>query len=226
MARRLKQRRKRNADRRHREVDRDDSKRRVADLVQLRRRVKDGNQRARADFKHDKTRNFNNKRNHATDLHRTRHTLLVARTVVVAHNRHEPLRQAEHRHKHKGLQFKVNTEHIHGHCGKSCQNAVHCHGHQRADGVHHDARQTYNVNVLHRLAVETEALKFQRNRVVAEKQNAKAHNHRKDLAANRRIRRTGHAHVEVENEDRVKDDVCHRAHKLNDHRHHHVARRL
>ena len=35
MARRLKQRRKRNADRRHREVDRDDSKRRVADLVQL-----------------------------------------------------------------------------------------------------------------------------------------------------------------------------------------------
>ena len=74
--------------------------------------------------------------------------------------------------------------------------------------------------------METEALKFQRNRVVAEKQNAKAHNHRKDLAANRRICRTGHAHVEVENEDRVKDDVCHRAHKLNDHRHHHVARRL
>ena len=82
--------------------------------------------------------------------------LAQMRAVVVAHNGHQAVAQAEHRHKDEGLQLKVRAQHVDGHVAKAQQDHVHQHIHDRRDGLHHNAGDAHGQDVRQHRAVRAE----------------------------------------------------------------------
>ena len=96
----------------------------------------------------------------------------------------------------------------------------------QTEEIHDGGRNANDEDILHRLPVETEALMRQTQfpifPLIQDETGGAAHN----LTNNRRNRRTGDTHLAAENQNRVKDDVRHRAGQLGNHRQRCVARRL
>ena len=108
---------------------------------------------------------------HGHDAHRVAHAELDGGgdavgppgTVVIGHDGHHAVVQAEHGHEDEGLQLEIDTEHSGGRGSEGQQDLVHAKGHDRADRAHNDGGDAYAVNALDDAAVRAEALELEVN---------------------------------------------------------------
>ena len=150
------------------------------------------------------------------------HAVEFLRAVVVRHDGHHRVVEAEARHEDEALELEVSTEHRGRRLGERDENFVHAEHHHRADGLHDDRRNADGVDVRHRRAVGTDVLEVDLHLGIFLEVQEKAEARADELADDRGDRRARDLHAgkaqKAENQNRVEHDVAHRARDLRDHR--------
>ena len=149
------------------------------------------------------------------------HPQPVLGPVVIGHDGHHAVVQAEHRHKDEAVELEVNAE------GRGCrllggvignEDLVHAEGHHRADGHHDDAGQADGIDIPHQPPIGPEAPELQMDLLVLLQVEDQCQNTAAELSDDRGHRRAGDAHVQHEDKDGVQHDVDDRRNGVAKHR--------
>lgn len=148
------------------------------------------------------------------------HPQPVLGPVVIGHDGHHAVVQAEHRHEDEAVELEVNAEgrgrRLLGGVVRD-EDLVHAEGHHRADGHHDDAGQADGVDVAHQPPIGPEAPELQVNFLVLLQVEDQGQDTAAELADDRGHRRAGNAHVQHEDKDGVQHDVHNGAQTLGIH---------
>ena len=83
--------------------------------------------------------------------------------VVIGDNGHHSVVQAENRHKDKAVQLEINSENRRGSRGKPQKNQIHAKGHDRADALHNDRRNSDFIDFTGQGGAQAESVEIQAN---------------------------------------------------------------
>lgn len=148
------------------------------------------------------------------------HPQPVLGPVVIRHDGHQAVVQAEHRHKDEAVELEVNAE------GRGCrlpggvignEDLVHAEGHHRADSHHDDAGQADGIDIPHQPPIGPEAPELQVDLLVLLQVEDQCQNTAAELSDDRGHRRAGNAHVEHKDEDGVQHNIHDSAQSLGIH---------
>ena len=160
-----------------------------------------------AQLEHKGARGHNGKRHHGGNAHGVGDALLFARAVVVAHNGHQRVGDAEDGHEHKALQLVIDAEHVYGRLGEGDENFVHAEHHHAAEALHDNGRQPHAVDDANGVPAGAKALDAQADFVVFDMVDGHAQRRAAPLANDGGKRRARHAHggeaQQAENHDGV-----------------------
>ena len=154
----------------------------------------------------------------------------LSRAVVIGNDRHHTVIQTEHRHEDEALQLEIDAEDGGRRRGEGNEDLVESEVHHRADGHHDDRRNAHAVDFLHRVPVEADMARANADVWVIFEVHPNCQNRRDNLTDDRGKRRAGNLHARktepAENQDRVQNDIDHRAGDLCVHRKLRPPRRL
>ena len=169
-----------NSQGRRKKAQRNDSQSRHADLQHISGSIEDRQQNVRPQPEDKHPHPHQNECDHTAVFDCGIQAVFLSRSEIISHDGHQALIQTEHRHKHKGLQLKVNAEERHGGhrvLGEGEQDRVHSHYHHRTNGLHDDSREPNCINFLDNAPIRLEATEIDIDRVILENNHKQRDQH-------------------------------------------------
>ena len=206
-----------NAEARQQEAEADDPQGRHADGQHMLRGVKKPQEHRRAALEDPQAKGHNGRGVDHRQLHRLGHPLGFLGPVVIGHNGHQAIVQAEDRHEDEALKLEVHPQHRRSRGGKGDEDLVHTEDHYRADGGHDDGGHAHPVDAADGGQMGTEAPQMHSDLVVLPAVEPHGQHRAHDLAQNGGHRRAQNTHVQHKDEHRVQYNVGQGPGGLGDH---------
>lgn len=205
----------------HKEAQADDTQSGNADLQHIVGSLEETQDGRGEELDHDQPHHHDGHGKDDADAHRVFEPLCFPRAVVVGHDGHHAVVEAEDRHKDEALYLNVDAQYGRGGGGKGDEDLVHAEGHHRADGVHDNGGDAHGVDLTDDMAVGAEMAERGLDVMVHPGVEIDRQNGGHDLSDDGGGGGAGYPHfgegTDAEDEDRVQNNIDDGAQSLGEH---------